>query len=226
MELEEQQKKRLDLAVQTRNFEIELFWKRSLFFWGFIAAAFAGYAGLHATNAGLATAIGCFGLVCSFAWSLVTRGSKYWQEGWESKVDECELPLIGRFFAVEMKPQTHKGQWLQSRKFSVSKISIALSDYVFFLWICLITTDLVRHFGGSELQDSSKRWAPLALVISSLIFMLLLIRTGGTSRRPDADTPVKVTTQDAVALPSIEAPSTEVPAIADTSKTTEWKVTA
>ena len=63
MDLLEQQKKRLDLAVQTRNFEIELFWKRSLYFWGFIAAAFAGYASLYASTRGLATAIGCFGMV-------------------------------------------------------------------------------------------------------------------------------------------------------------------
>jgi hypothetical protein len=37
---EAHKKTRFDVAVQVRNFEIELFWKRSLFFWGFISAAF------------------------------------------------------------------------------------------------------------------------------------------------------------------------------------------
>ncbi|WP_444861012.1 RipA family octameric membrane protein [Vibrio splendidus] len=27
------------VAIATRNFEIDLYWKRSLFFWGFIATA-------------------------------------------------------------------------------------------------------------------------------------------------------------------------------------------
>lgn len=225
MEREDQQKKRLDLAVQTRNFEIELFWKRSLFFWGFIAAAFAGYAALHATNSGLATAIGCFGLVCSFAWTLVTRGSKYWQEGWESKVDECELPLIGRFFAVEMKPQTHKGAWLQSRRFSVSKISIALSDYVFFLWACLMTIDLVRHIGSPEFQEISKHWSPLALVISSLVFMLLLVRTGRTSKRPDADESNPVASMSNVELSTAEWQLTSVLSSSESQAADDSKVT-
>ena len=36
--------KRYDVSLQTRNFEIDLFWKRALFFWGFIAAAFIAFA--------------------------------------------------------------------------------------------------------------------------------------------------------------------------------------
>jgi len=69
--------KKYDVALATRNFEIELFWKRSLFFWGFIASAFVGYATLVKEHLALAVLIACFGFVCSVAWSLVNRGSKY-----------------------------------------------------------------------------------------------------------------------------------------------------
>jgi hypothetical protein len=87
---------RLDLAVDTRKFEIELFWKRAFFFWGFIAAAFAGYGVLHQAHAtDLALAIACFGLVCSVAWTLVNRGSKYWQENWEQKVNRATMSSTG-----------------------------------------------------------------------------------------------------------------------------------
>jgi len=220
MDVVEQQKKRLDLAVQTRNFEIELFWKRSLFFWGFIAAAFAGYASLHSSNHGLATAIGSFGMVCSFAWALVTRGSKYWQEGWESKVDESELPLIGHFFAIEMKPQTHKGFWLRSRKFSVSKISIALSDYVLLMWICLMGVDLGRHYATPDVQVTVQTWAPVVFVILSLVFMLLLVRTSGTSKRPDqSEVDLSQTPPTPAVYPEIDEGQPKVDQIAFASTT-------
>jgi hypothetical protein len=73
------------------KFEIDLFWKRSLFFW-FIAAAFVAYATLikSETNADkdLPFIIACFGLVYNFAWTLGNRGSKYWQEAWEQKLKD------------------------------------------------------------------------------------------------------------------------------------------
>jgi hypothetical protein len=47
-EKEEERKRRLErkyqTAIEIRNFEIELFWKRALFFWGFIALSFVSYA--------------------------------------------------------------------------------------------------------------------------------------------------------------------------------------
>ncbi|WP_438941069.1 RipA family octameric membrane protein [Desulfogranum marinum] len=50
-----------------------------MFFWGFIASAFVGYASVVLHKPALAVVIACFGFVCSVAWSLVNRGSKYWQ---------------------------------------------------------------------------------------------------------------------------------------------------
>jgi hypothetical protein len=32
--------RRLEIAIKARDLEIDLFWKRSLFFWGFIAPHF------------------------------------------------------------------------------------------------------------------------------------------------------------------------------------------
>ena len=36
-------KKALDLALEIRKFEIELYWKRATYFWAFITVAIAGY---------------------------------------------------------------------------------------------------------------------------------------------------------------------------------------
>jgi len=40
----DEEKKILELAADVQKFEIGLFWHRSLFFWGFIGAAFVAYA--------------------------------------------------------------------------------------------------------------------------------------------------------------------------------------
>lgn len=132
---DDHKEKRFDISVQTRNLEIGLFWSRSLFFWGFISAAFIGYAALRQSE--LRILVACFGMVCSCAWSLVNRGSKYWQESWETKVERFEPHVTGPLFAKEEAPQD-KGCWLGSKKYSVSKLAIALSDYVSLLWFVVV----------------------------------------------------------------------------------------
>ena len=192
--------KRLDLAVQTRNFEIELFWKRSLFYWGFIATAFTGYAALRAAKSDLSILVACFGVVCAFSWTLITRGSKYWQEGWESKVDRFEKPVIGRFFADEEPVQSHKSAWLRARRYSVSKISIALSDYVLILWLGILGAEVARRFAPPGLYLHLKIWGLLAFLAWSIIFVVLLAIFGRTS--PRTDSPQALTKTDAPNNPS------------------------
>jgi len=77
----QQTAKIFDTALDTRKFEIGLFWQRSLFFWGFIAAAFVAYAEVvkepqHDND--IALAIASFGVVCSVA--AVTRGDRHFRE--------------------------------------------------------------------------------------------------------------------------------------------------
>ncbi|OQW37784.1 MAG: hypothetical protein A4E19_12225 [Nitrospira sp. SG-bin1] len=175
--------KRFDLAVQIRNFEIELFWKRSLFFWGFIASAFVGYAALRKSSPELGILIACFGMVCSLAWTLLNRGSKYWQENWETKVERLEPEVTGKLFAEEEAIQFHKGWWLRARTYSVSKLVIALSDYVFLLWFVLVIAELLRKYAPA--YGESLRTYGLALFVTfSIIYTILLMVFGRKSVRP------------------------------------------
>jgi hypothetical protein len=128
--------KRFDTAFATRQFEIDLFWKRSLFFWGFIAAAFLAVAALKSDQPTLSLLISGFGLVCSISWTLVNRGSKYWQEQWESKIESAEDGVTGPLFKERESPQA-KGVWLAGRPYSVSKLAIAVSDYVALVWLAI-----------------------------------------------------------------------------------------
>lgn len=97
--------KTLERAEQIRQFEIGLYWKRSAYFWTFVALAFAGYGALQvqATESekkNLGFLLANVGFVASAAWFLVNRGSKYWQEYWETQVDRLERGATGPLYTV------------------------------------------------------------------------------------------------------------------------------
>lgn len=175
---EDMNKKKYDVALATRNFEIELFWKRSLFFWGFIASALVGYATLVKYNEFLAVIVACFGFVCSVAWSLANRGSKYWQENWESIVAELEDDVTGELFKSR-GAQQRKGVWLTSRKFSVSKVTIALSDFTILIWLSLIIYHMAKEILVVNTPSSS--CLTMLVVVLSVLFSVIMAIAGRSS---------------------------------------------
>jgi len=170
----EMHKQRFQVSLETRKFEIELFWKRSLFFWGFIAAAFVGFATTYKEHIGLSIVIAGFGMVCSFAWTMANRGSKYWQENWETKVGEFENDITGPLFRKH-EPIQEKGIWLQARRYSVSKLAIALSDYIFALWFLIFGYQtIVYTFPNKGFIECIRYWGIIFFVLSLLYVGLML----------------------------------------------------
>ena len=119
-------KKILEIANDTRKFEIERFWQRSLFFWGFITASFVAYAYFFNQHQ-KALIIANFGLIASLSWTLTNRGSKYWQENWEEHIKAIELKALNYPLFTKKYPPQKKGIW-SALKYSPSRITIALSD--------------------------------------------------------------------------------------------------
>jgi hypothetical protein len=134
-----QRKEILRYATETRRFEIERFWQRSIFFWGFIGAAFVAYGALAGRGVDplLPLVIACFGIVSSVAWALQNRGSKYWQEAWEDKIKSVEIDVLGADLFTNIEPPRKQFLW-SSGRYSVSKLAIALSDFTVFVWVVLV----------------------------------------------------------------------------------------
>ncbi|WP_339837254.1 hypothetical protein [uncultured Maribacter sp.] len=137
VKLEEQLKR----AYELRDFEITHYWKRAQYFWGFLAVVYAGFfASLIAASKGnkieiefilIICSIGC---IFSFAWYLVNRGSKRWQEHWENIINEIESKLNKPLYSLRPKVKTSA---FNAGNFSVSRINITVSFLIFVSWILM-----------------------------------------------------------------------------------------
>ena len=134
---ERDKEKKFKVSLETRNFEIDLFWKRSFFFWGFIASAFLAFASLEKDKSNYAIVIANFGMVCSFAWTLANRGSKFWIDNWEDRLFSYEEYLEKGFFSKPIGTEDQSFPYYKKR-FSVSKLAIALSDFTFVIWLVIV----------------------------------------------------------------------------------------
>ncbi len=192
-------------ALEARKLELQLFWTRSLFFWGFIAVTFAAYGKLHQDLSNLSVIAACFGLVCSFAWSLSNRGNKFWYESWETKVKDIEKRVTGKImFAgpAEVSPDKKivsdlkwwknivpalgrkeiRYRFFEGKRFSVSRLAIAMSDYTVFIWLFLIAMEIYKLLNQSPLDKSF-----IISVVLFLIFSLAFCRIMYRSSLPEPE---------------------------------------
>lgn len=172
-------KRVFDIAADTRKFEIGLFWQRSIFFWGFIAAAFVAYAEIAKESPrdnDLLSAIAAFGVVCSAAWALANRGSKYWQGAWEAKLEAYEKIVLGiELFAEPYSPRCR--DWWGEWRFSVSRLTMALSDFTFGLWVFLGARTIPGIPWPSILRG------PAIIPIISLLYVTLMLFFARSEKR-------------------------------------------
>lgn len=152
----EKRKEALKQALDIRKFEIDLYWKRAAYFWTFIGATFAGFIAIQASSSAqnskqdLSVILCCLGSVFSFAWILVNRGSKQWQENWEKHVDMLEDKITGPLYKVVLTRNKPKGFSESATHLitgpspiSVSKINQIISLYVTLIWLTLLVYSLL-----------------------------------------------------------------------------------
>jgi len=158
-------------AWEIRNFEITTLWTRVAYFWGFIAAIFAGYiavmTGEHNRKA-LAMHLDLYlillGFLFSVAWLLVIKGSKRYQETWESHIGRLERYVSGPLYQTVFC--TNK------TFYSVTGVNEVLAGVVIGVWIVLAA----QYF----YQKGIDCYAIVSLVLTAVALLALLTRrTGG-----------------------------------------------
>lgn len=145
----------LDRAWAVRNFEIDLYWKRSLYFWGFQVAFLAG-AGVAIGMLNEAARriepflllfgvlLSLLGCIAATLWAALERGSKDWQDNWERHIDLLEDEFTGAIYKTYVVPAGKVG-----RSFSVSKLNswmtLATAGFWFASLIILLFGLIARY---------------------------------------------------------------------------------
>lgn len=203
-------KRALNHALDIRKFEIDLYWKRATYFWAFIGATLAGYGAVQAASSlgavktDLSVVLSCLGIVFSFGWFCVNKGSKHWQENWENHVDMLEDEVIGPLYKIVLKRPDLVGlkallkalisKWGYKRSFavdrlgtymkekitgpspySVSKINQIISLFVTVLWLFLLYKSL-----PSFSKSSSINWEYVVLIGVTFASCVGFVKLGRT----------------------------------------------
>lgn len=169
-------KEALNKAWETRNFEIELYWKRALYFWGFIALAFTSlfailniekdiFSGEYFNKFLFLTLNSIVGAFLSFGWYLANRGSKFWQINWEKWINYLEKYKYGNLYSNPIAPSEIDINIFNAGNFSLSRINII---------ICLVITavwGILAVLFGYHINTDHGVW-------SSIITVLILMMVG------------------------------------------------
>lgn len=166
-------KKALARAYELRTFEIEHYWKRAGYFWGFQVAIFAAFGLIWRKDvfdgsnklSYVILALSLLGTVTSYATFLSALGSQFWQRNWELHIDMLEDEFEGRLY---------KTVWIPRRiSYSVSKINNALcvAFLIFWCFVVLFTLDTLFCMAWSLW------WLPLCVVVVILISLTTLLNS-------------------------------------------------
>ncbi len=172
----EQQEMAYEFACETRKFEIELYWKRAAYFWGFLIVAFAGYGvalkefGFENTYTFIIALVG-FGF--SLAWYFANRGSKFWQENWEHHIKILEDKIAGPIYKSHIDMAHFKFlEFWTPYPFSISKLNQMVSLYITAMWMFLV----IRSVAGTlYLTEPIRGFNFIVSGMITLGFIILLV---------------------------------------------------
>ena len=159
-------KNAFDFANSCRDKEIDRFWSRGLYFWGFMVASFTAYfvvfgkiiprtseeyinlsfiniASIPFTGKLVLFIISFVIFIFCLSWLFVHKGSKYWQENWEEHIYHLEKNYIGLIYGTHLDTDSKENNFsccpcsVKGYNYSVSKISLLCSLLLAVLSFCL-----------------------------------------------------------------------------------------
>lgn len=165
------------IALETRKFEIELYWKRTGYFVLFIGAVFVGYYkvlqidGLSdSEKEWLLLLLSSLGFLLSLLWYMANRGSKFWQENWEAHIEMLSTHLGIPIFGIIKHSTSSKLDLMKEYPFSVSKVNQMVSLIITFSWLLILLKDLGVFLNFDN--NSSVVWDIAKLLVGILDFAL------------------------------------------------------
>jgi hypothetical protein len=166
-------------AHELRKFEIENYWKRSAYFWGFQLVSFAALA-LSAKEgrfyAPIVLLVAVLGALAALTGVLTAKGSKFWQANWESHVDFLESAVEGRLHTTALVED--------NVPYSVSRVNERFLEVLLAGWIIVfLTAAAVLAFPRlTELNPCTAAAAQITLPLIALIVGAWRIVKGQRSR--------------------------------------------
>jgi len=147
-------------ALDTRNFEISLFWQRSNYFLVLNTALGVGYFNVKWPDSLL---LALFGSLASLLWFRVNLGSKFWQSRWEQR-----LAIVERTFEPDIK------FFAANKETTIADVKNNLEDSKhadeFRLWLDKLTLEKTSVIFSMTLLS-------LIFMLGWLVFALLFINS-------------------------------------------------
>lgn len=180
-ETEKKHSSALKEALDIRKFEIDLYWKRTGFFWAFITVVYTALFAVLCKYVDcpikfsffvpVISALSGMGFFFSVAWHMVNKGSKFWQKNWETHVSLLERDEIGPLYDVYLNPKTTGSRWKPTEEFdfSVTKVNMWASTLISILSLC-ICGGIIYYL----IKNSANIFLSLAPVILIVIFTTLI----------------------------------------------------
>ena len=133
-ETEKKHSSALKEALDIRKFEIDLYWRRTGFFWAFITIIYTALFSVFCKYiecpvkyflfVPVISTLSGLGFFFSIAWHMVNKGSKFWQENWEKHVSLLEKSEIGPLYDVFLNPKTTGNRWNPTKEFDFSVTNV------------------------------------------------------------------------------------------------------
>ena len=164
--------KALEIALDTRKFEIELYWKRTAYFVLFIGAIFVGYYNVFSNSKShwVSLFVAALGFLLSLLWYMANRGSKFWQENWEAHIEELSTYLGTPIFGIIKSRKDPICKVMGHYPFSVSKVNQMVSLIITISWFLTFIKDSLI-FNENDKQIIKKVIANCSFLDTILFFL-------------------------------------------------------